>query len=99
MPMDKLAPIIVNRARDHGFKLIIVDPLYKVLTGDENSAGDMSKLCNCFDFVSRETDVRSATVIITAREPREARRQWTERPEAVYLPETRMLCWTSRLYL
>lgn len=55
MPMDKLAPIIVNRARDHGFKLIIVDPLYKVLTGDENSAGDMSKLCNCFDFVSRET--------------------------------------------
>ncbi len=54
IPMDKLAPKIIRRAKKYGFKAIIIDPIYKVIMGDENAAGDMAKFCNQFDLLCRD---------------------------------------------
>lgn len=54
IPMDRLAPKIIRRAKKYGFKAIIIDPIYKVITGDENAAGDMAKFCNQFDLLCRD---------------------------------------------
>jgi RecA-family ATPase len=54
MPLDKLTPKLIRRAKDKGYAMIILDPIYKVLTGDENSAGDMAHFCNHFDQISSE---------------------------------------------
>lgn len=54
MPLDKLTPKLIRRAKDRGYAMIILDPIYKVLTGDENSAGDMAHFCNNFDQISSE---------------------------------------------
>lgn len=52
VPMDRLAPVAIRRFRDAGFAAIIIDPIYKVITGDENNATDMSKFCSYFDQVA-----------------------------------------------
>ena len=54
VPMDKLAPKLIRRARDRHYKAVIIDPIYKVITGDENSADQMAKFCNQFDKVCTE---------------------------------------------
>jgi len=51
VPMDKLAPILIRRAEKEHFTAIIIDPIYKVITGDENSAEQMAYLCNQFDKI------------------------------------------------
>ena len=38
IPMDKLAPKLIRRAAKKDYLAIIIDPIYKVITGDENSA-------------------------------------------------------------
>ena len=48
-PLDTLVPQILDRAKDKGYIAIIIDPIYKRLMGDENSASDMGKFCNQFD--------------------------------------------------
>lgn len=53
-PMDKLAPKLIRRALKKRYKAIIIDPIYKVLTGDENSAEQMSHFCNQFDKICTE---------------------------------------------
>ena len=52
--MDKLAPKLIRRAKDRHYKAVIIDPIYKVITGDENSADQMAKFCNQFDKVCTE---------------------------------------------
>lgn len=52
--LDKLAPKMARKARDHQYKAIIIDPIYKVITGDENSAEEMAKFCNLFDWISTQ---------------------------------------------
>lgn len=54
VPMDKLAPKLIRRAAKQGYIAIVLDPIYKILTGDENNAEQMSKFCNQFDLVCRE---------------------------------------------
>ncbi|MGN0745397.1 MAG: AAA family ATPase [Aristaeellaceae bacterium] len=54
LPMDKLAPRMIRRARKEGYLAVIIDPIYKILTGDENSAEQMSQFCNQFDKVCTE---------------------------------------------
>jgi len=51
LPMDKLAPSMIRRAKQRGYAAIIIDPIYKVITGDENSAEQMAHFCNQFDRV------------------------------------------------
>lgn len=54
VPMDKLAPKLIRRAQKKNYIAIIIDPIYKVITGDENSADQMAKFCNEFDRVCTE---------------------------------------------
>ena len=54
VPMDKLAPKLIRRAQKKDYKAIIIDPIYKVITGDENSADQMARFCNQFDMVCTE---------------------------------------------
>ncbi|AMW99224.1 AAA family ATPase [Rummeliibacillus stabekisii] len=57
VPMDKLAPKLIRRAHKKGFSAVIIDPIYKVLTGDENSAEQMAHFTNQFDKVATELGV------------------------------------------
>lgn len=54
VPMDKLVPKLVRRAQKKDYAAIIIDPIYKVITGDENSAEQMAKFCNQFDKICTE---------------------------------------------
>lgn len=54
IPMDKLAPKLIRRAAKKHYIAIIIDPIYKVITGDENSADQMANFCNQFDKVCTE---------------------------------------------
>ncbi|MFZ3132861.1 MAG: AAA family ATPase [Desulfosporosinus sp.] len=54
VPMDKLAPKLIRRAQRKNYIAIIIDPIYKVITGDENSADQMANFCNQFDRVCTE---------------------------------------------
>lgn len=54
IPMDKLAPKLIRRAAKKQYIAIVIDPIYKVITGDENSADQMARFCNQFDRVCNE---------------------------------------------
>lgn len=54
VPMDKLAPKLIRRATKKDYIAIVIDPIYKVITGDENSADQMANFCNQFDKVCTE---------------------------------------------
>ena len=54
VPMDRLAPKLIRRAAKSGYIAVVLDPIYKIITGDENSADQMAKFCNQFDLVCRE---------------------------------------------
>ena len=54
VPMDKLAPKLIRRANKKNYIAVIIDPIYKVITGDENSADQMAKFCNQFDLICTE---------------------------------------------
>lgn len=54
VPMDKLAPKLIRRAVKKNYTAVLIDPIYKVLTGDENSADQMAHFTNQFDKVATE---------------------------------------------
>lgn len=54
VPMDKLAPKLIRRAAKKNYIAIVIDPIYKVITGDENSADQMANFCNQFDKICTE---------------------------------------------
>ena len=54
VPLDRLAPTLIRRYRDRHLKAMIIDPIYKVITGDENAASDMALFCNLFDSIATE---------------------------------------------
>lgn len=54
VPMDKLAPKLIRRASRKGYDAVVIDPIYKVITGDENSADQMAAFCNQFDLVASQ---------------------------------------------
>lgn len=60
VPMDKLAPKLIRRAEKKGYSAIIIDPIYKVITGDENSADQMANFCNQFDKIC--TQLKAAVI-------------------------------------
>lgn len=49
--LNALTPKLIRRAQKKGYKAVIIDPIYKVLTGDENSAAEMAEFCNWFDKI------------------------------------------------
>jgi RecA-family ATPase len=52
MKLGDLVPKLVARAKDLNLDVILVDPIYKVISGDENNASDMSAFCNEFDRIA-----------------------------------------------
>lgn len=54
VPLDQLAPKLIRRASKKDYAAIIIDPIYKVITGDENSADQMARFCNQFDKICTE---------------------------------------------
>ena len=55
MPLDKLVPKLIRKVANQDFDAIIIDPIYKVITGDENNASEMGKFSNQFDKICNET--------------------------------------------
>lgn len=55
MPLDKLVPRLIRKVVNQGYDAIIIDPIYKVITGDENNASEMGAFCNQFDKICNET--------------------------------------------
>ena len=49
IPLDKLVPKLIRKIYNQGFGAVIIDPIYKVITGDENNASEMGQFCNQFD--------------------------------------------------
>ena len=93
VPMDKLAPRLIRRAAKKGYLAVVLDPIYKVITGDENSADQMAKFCNQFDLVCRELDCAVIYCHHHSKARRAASAAWTVLPAPVCLPVTRMPCW------
>ena len=59
VPLDKLVPKLIRRVANQHFDAIIIDPIYKVITGDENNASEMGRFCNQFDKICAETGCAS----------------------------------------
>ena len=55
VPLDQLVPKLIRRVRDMHLDAIVIDPIYKVITGDENNASEMGAFCNQFDKICTET--------------------------------------------
>ena len=61
LSLDNLAPALIEAIKrelvEHNrqFSTIILDPIYKISNGEENSARDVSRFCNQLDRISRET--------------------------------------------
>lgn len=58
--INKLAPRLVRRAQNKDYSLIILDPLYKINEGDENSASEMAKFFNKIDYIGKQLGVSIA---------------------------------------
>ena len=56
MAISKLVPKLLQRARNKDYSLIVLDPIYKIQAGDENSAGDIAKFTNEVDKIATELD-------------------------------------------
>ena len=55
--LDHLADKIIKKCKIGGFDVVILDPIYKVLFGDENSASDMGKFTNQLDKITAKAGV------------------------------------------
>lgn len=53
-PISKLVDKIIETA-GHNYLAIVLDPLYKLIEGDENSNSDVSKMVANFDRITEET--------------------------------------------
>lgn len=51
IPLNELTPKLIRKSTGKHIDAIIIDPIYKVITGDENNASDMGKFCNQFDKI------------------------------------------------
>lgn len=55
MPLNELVPKLIRRVKDRHLDAVVIDPIYKVITGDENNATDIATFCNEFDRICTET--------------------------------------------
>lgn len=55
IPLDSLATKLIRRVQGQRLDAIVIDPIYKVITGDENNASEMGAFCNHFDRICAET--------------------------------------------
>lgn len=57
VPMNRLAPLLIHRFKEKHYEAVIIDPIYKVITGDENNATEMAAFCSYFDQVATDLGV------------------------------------------
>lgn len=55
MPLSKLVEHIGDDVKKAGYSAIIIDPLYKVMQGDENNNSDIAQMVTGFDKLANET--------------------------------------------
>ena len=53
--IGKIKRSIIRKAKSIGAEVIILDPLYKVMDGDENSNSDVGRMCREFDDIAQQT--------------------------------------------
>jgi len=53
-PLSEMTDLIIDEAGDK-YAAIVIDPLYKLMDGDENSNSDISRMVGNFDRIARET--------------------------------------------
>ena len=53
-PIQALAEPIAFVCMEKEIDVVIIDPIYKVLCGDENNAGEIGRACNALDWIARE---------------------------------------------
>lgn len=46
---------LIRRIKKGGYKVVIIDPIYKILRGDESDAGFVIEFCNHLDRIYKET--------------------------------------------
>lgn len=54
-PLNDLTPLMINRMRNQDYLAVMIDPLYKVMDGDENSNSDVARMVSAFDKIAEET--------------------------------------------
>lgn len=52
--LKTLTEELIRRTKEQNYSCIIIDPIYKIMTGDENSNGDMARMLTTLDRVARE---------------------------------------------
>ncbi len=55
--LEKLTAKLVKQTIKKECKVVIIDPIYKVLAGDENSSEDVSKFCVALDYLIEKLGV------------------------------------------
>ncbi|MCD7772237.1 MAG: AAA family ATPase [Oscillospiraceae bacterium] len=55
VPLNELVPKLIRKVSGRNFDAVVIDPIYKVITGDENNASEMGAFCNQFDKICTET--------------------------------------------
>jgi RecA-family ATPase len=60
--LRSFVPVLLRKIRDMDFDVIILDPSYKILEGDENSAKDVTEFVNLFDIITEESGCTLITI-------------------------------------
>lgn len=55
-PLTELTPRIISRMKGKGYVAVMIDPLYKVLDGDENSNSDVARVVSNFDRIAEKSE-------------------------------------------
>jgi RecA-family ATPase len=54
LSLQKLTDALIARIKRQNYHIVILDPIYKVMEGRENSAYDTTQMCNQFDRICAE---------------------------------------------
>lgn len=55
--LSKLAPALVRRAVKNEIGVVVIDPIYKVMAGDENNAKDIGEFTNTLDRIAEDAGI------------------------------------------
>ena len=55
-PLDQMCDKLIRDIRKYGYELVVLDPAYKILMGDENNATEMSRFFGELDKICKKTE-------------------------------------------
>ena len=62
LEFDTIKDRLKKTVESKEFDMVMIDPIYKIMTGDENSASDVRKLANGFDEIGRAGECAMAYI-------------------------------------